>query len=84
MINNGVCIKGEWAGEDTVHDYYGVLEEVVELEYEGHNKVVLFKCHWFNITDGVRGEPPVLNHYVYCRRTRHTEYGCWVLNPHLR
>ena len=53
-INSGVCVRGVCTDE-TQHDYYGVLKEVVELEYDGvHNKVLLFKCHWFDITNGVK------------------------------
>ena len=31
--------------------YYGVLIEVVELHYLGENKVVLFKCHSWDVTN---------------------------------
>ena len=31
--------------------YYGVLIEVVELHYLGENKVVLFKCDWWDVTN---------------------------------
>ncbi|KAL8153351.1 hypothetical protein V2J09_011111 [Rumex salicifolius] len=41
-------------------DYYGLLEEVVVLEYDHVNndripKVVLFKCKWFDVYDETRG-----------------------------
>ena len=52
--SSGVCIKGEWDGIDTPQDYYGLLQEVIELDYDGLNKVVLFRCNWFDITNGVR------------------------------
>ena len=46
--HSGVCLKGN-------DFYYGVLREVVELEYFGHNnKVVLFRCDWFDSEKGVR------------------------------
>ena len=37
-------------------DYYGRLEEVVELQYHSeHNKVFLFKCYWYDTTNrGIR------------------------------
>ena len=37
-------------------DYYGRLEEVVELQYHSEqNKVFLFKCYWYDTTDrGIR------------------------------
>ncbi|XP_078169522.1 uncharacterized protein LOC144563939 [Carex rostrata] len=52
--SSGVCIKGEWDGIDTPQDYYGLLQEVIELHYDGLNKVVLFRCNWFEIINGVR------------------------------
>ena len=27
--------------------YYGVLKDIIELDYYGHSKFVLFKCDWF-------------------------------------
>ena len=46
--HSGVCLRGNDA-------YNGVLSEVVELEYLGHdNKVVLFRCDWFDSVNGVR------------------------------
>jgi hypothetical protein len=54
-VNSGVCIKGQSDDNDEAQqDYYGVLQEVVELNYEGGNKVLLFKCYWFDIIHGVR------------------------------
>jgi len=41
--NNGVCVKGSTSSELEV-DYYGRLEEVVELQYHNEqNRVFLFK-----------------------------------------
>lgn len=49
-LNSGVCVLGSSWSEDEV-DYYGLLEEVLELEYFGMgNHVVLFKCHWFDVS----------------------------------
>lgn len=36
-------------------DYYGVLREVVELQYLGHLSVVLFKCDWYNVLSSFNG-----------------------------
>jgi hypothetical protein len=56
--NNGVCVKGSISSELKV-DYYGILEEVVELRYHNeHNRVFLFKCYWYDTTDrGIRVDP---------------------------
>jgi hypothetical protein len=40
MINYGVCIKGEWNESDTLLEFYGLLQEVIDLDYEGHDKIV--------------------------------------------
>jgi len=47
--NYGVCVRG--GQYDTMeNDYYGLLVDIVELEYTGSptKKVVLFKCDWFD------------------------------------
>jgi hypothetical protein len=56
--NNGVCVKGSTSSELEV-DYYGRLEEVVELQYHSkQNRVFLFKCYWYDMTDrGIRVDP---------------------------
>ena len=49
-MNNDVCVKGSAYNENEV-DYYGILEEVIELQFLGQdNNVFLFKCHWFDPT----------------------------------
>jgi hypothetical protein len=49
--NNAVCIKGSTSSEFEV-DYYGRLEEVIELQYHSEqNRVFLFKCYWYDTTD---------------------------------
>ena len=56
--NNGVCVKGSTSSELEV-DYYGKLEEVVEVQYHSEqNRVFLFKYNWYDITDiGIRVDP---------------------------
>jgi hypothetical protein len=53
--NNGVCVKGSTSSELEV-DYYGRLEEVIELQYHSEqNRVFLFKCYWYDTTNrGIR------------------------------
>lgn len=53
--NSGVCVKGSCYG-DSECDYYGQLDEVIEVEYVGVERcvVVLFKCTWFDSMQGVR------------------------------
>ena len=56
--NNGVCVKGSTSSELEV-EYYGRLEEVIELQYHSEqNRVFLFKCYWYDTTDrGIRVDP---------------------------
>ncbi|KAK6919646.1 protein of unknown function DUF4216 [Dillenia turbinata] len=48
--NSGVVVKGEhW--NNTI-DFYGVLIDIFKVEYFiGRNKVLIFKCEWFNLGD---------------------------------
>ncbi|XP_078161766.1 uncharacterized protein LOC144557104 [Carex rostrata] len=45
---SGVCIVAE------DREYYGVIKDIVELVYEGFDKIVLFKCYWFDPISGLR------------------------------
>ena len=55
IYNNNVCVKGSTCSEFEVN-YYGKLEEVIELQYHSeHNIVFLFKCYWYDTTNrGIR------------------------------
>ncbi|RVW66346.1 hypothetical protein CK203_065230 [Vitis vinifera] len=44
--NSGICVSGEHDGEEI--DFYGVLSNVVVLNYVLGYKVILFKCTWFD------------------------------------
>ncbi|KAJ9538671.1 hypothetical protein OSB04_031404 [Centaurea solstitialis] len=55
--NSGVVVRGDH-GENVI-DFYGILEEVLEVEYLGENKrVLVFKCDWFRVGDA-RGNVPL-------------------------
>ena len=47
--NSGVMTEGSHDGNDI--DFYGVLKEVIELQYNSNlqvrRTVVLFRCDWF-------------------------------------
>ncbi|XP_059285219.1 uncharacterized protein LOC132038584 [Lycium ferocissimum] len=49
--NSGVWVKGGDGNQAGV-DYYGVIKEILELEYSGGGKksIVLFRCKWFDPT----------------------------------
>jgi hypothetical protein len=49
--NSGVCVKGSTSIEFEV-DYYGKLEEIIELQYHIEQHIVfLFKCYCNDTTD---------------------------------
>ncbi|KAL4570931.1 hypothetical protein LXL04_026596 [Taraxacum kok-saghyz] len=53
--NSGVCVRGTCYNE-AESDYFGLLNEVLEVEYQGMGRciVVLFKCTWFDPIEGVK------------------------------
>jgi hypothetical protein len=87
--NGGVCVKGSTCSEFEI-DYYGKLEEVIELQYHSdHNKVFLFKCYWYNTTNKEINVDPhyglveinskarfcnVNNVFVFVRQCQHIYY----------
>ncbi|WRX15974.1 protein of unknown function DUF4216 - like 4 [Theobroma cacao] len=53
-MNSGVCVKESFYNAYE-HDFYRILVDIIELEYFGiENKVVLFKCYWFDTEKSVR------------------------------
>ncbi|XP_065865155.1 uncharacterized protein [Euphorbia lathyris] len=53
--NYGVCVSSDVGNEGGPIDYYGILTEILELQYLGEKRVVLFKCKWFDVHDNVWG-----------------------------
>lgn len=58
--NNGVVVSAQTESYSTARDltpmsgkieYYGVIKEMIELDYYGFTKCVLFKCDWFDVTN---------------------------------
>ncbi|GKE43295.1 Myc-type, basic helix-loop-helix domain-containing protein, partial [Tanacetum coccineum] len=49
--------------------YYGQLEEILELTYIGHRKVVLFRCKWFDTINPknhtTRNRRSYIDHGIY-------------------
>lgn len=46
--NSGVVVKGDYESQDK--DFYGVLVDIIELEYIHGNRVFLFKCDWWDVS----------------------------------
>ncbi|KAJ9560117.1 hypothetical protein OSB04_005277 [Centaurea solstitialis] len=51
-----ICVRGSSYGESDESDYYGMLDDVLEVEFYGVGRsiVALFKCIWFDTPSGVR------------------------------
>lgn len=48
--NSGVVVMGE-----NDREYYGVLRDIIEVQYIGGNRVILFKCDWWDVHSPGRG-----------------------------
>ncbi|KAH0724842.1 hypothetical protein KY284_000707 [Solanum tuberosum] len=48
--NSGVYIQGDVDGTGQTIEYYGVIQEIIEVRYSGwpYKKIVLFRCEWFD------------------------------------
>ncbi|OMO71934.1 hypothetical protein CCACVL1_18018 [Corchorus capsularis] len=58
-INSGICVRGSDAN-DPSHDFYGILKDVVQIEYCGSTfsmNVVLFEGDWFDPINGMKVHP---------------------------
>ncbi|KAH0650428.1 hypothetical protein KY284_030340 [Solanum tuberosum] len=51
--NSGVLVKGVVNGQNI--NYYGVLTEIVELQYFRGKRIVLFKCDWWDVDNSGNG-----------------------------
>lgn len=51
--NSGVVVKGEHQSEEK--DFYGVLTDIIELEYLYGYRVFLFKCSWWDVGNRITG-----------------------------
>ncbi|WMV25908.1 hypothetical protein MTR67_019293 [Solanum verrucosum] len=45
--NSGIVFEGYHENEEI--DFYGIIVDIIELEYIEGNRVVLFKCKWFDL-----------------------------------
>ncbi|KAH0650674.1 hypothetical protein KY285_030764 [Solanum tuberosum] len=53
--NCGVVVLGENDKDSENLDYYGVLTDVIELQFVMDRRVVLFRCNWFDVFDEIKG-----------------------------
>jgi hypothetical protein len=45
--NSGVVVKGDDITRNV--DYYGVIRCIIQLQYLGRERIVIFKCDWFEV-----------------------------------
>lgn len=55
-VNTGVIAVGIDDSTSNELEYYGIIEDIIELKFDGDENfsLVLFDCHWFHTVDGVR------------------------------
>ncbi|KAM3365980.1 hypothetical protein ACQJBY_015509 [Aegilops geniculata] len=53
--NSGVAVLSEQGDNGNTVEYYGILTEIVELQYLGGRRVTLFRCNWIDIFDKEHG-----------------------------
>ena len=53
--NSGVMVLGSTSYGDDENNYYGVLQEIVELDFLGNDtRISMFKCLWYDIHKGMK------------------------------
>ncbi|WMV40936.1 hypothetical protein MTR67_034321 [Solanum verrucosum] len=53
--NCGVVVVGENDKNSEKVDYYGILTDVIELQFISDRRVILFRCNWFDVYDKIKG-----------------------------
>ncbi|XP_060170527.1 uncharacterized protein LOC132601465 [Lycium barbarum] len=53
--NCGVVVVGENDKDSENLDYYGVLTDVIELQFVMNRRVIVFRCNWFDVYDKTKG-----------------------------
>ncbi|CAI0559258.1 unnamed protein product, partial [Linum tenue] len=53
--NSGVIVVGDDGVDVNAINYYGVLREVIELQFLGGRSLALFRCDWCDVYDKTKG-----------------------------
>nr|CAD1817938.1 unnamed protein product [Ananas comosus var. bracteatus] len=51
--NSGVFVRGDDGLSSK--EYYGLILDIIELQYQGSKRIALFKCHWWDVYNCGRG-----------------------------
>ncbi|WMV23690.1 hypothetical protein MTR67_017075 [Solanum verrucosum] len=78
--NCGIVVAGETDEEDRIIDYYGELTEILELQFIGGRRLVLFRCMWYDVYDKERGVK--MDEYDFETSTRNTRNRSKLSMPH--
>jgi len=50
--NSGIVVRTETSNDEV--NYYGAIIDIIQLDYSGKYKAVLFKCDWIDVKKGVK------------------------------
>ncbi|XP_065875374.1 uncharacterized protein [Euphorbia lathyris] len=53
MQNNGVMVESEHNSDDV--NFYGILQEIIELDYLHGKRAYVFKCDWWDVSEKRNG-----------------------------
>ncbi|KAM3200037.1 hypothetical protein P3L10_032397 [Capsicum annuum] len=53
--NCGIIVDSKNGEDNEMFDYYGVLTDVIELQFIPDKRVILFQCNWFDVHDKIKG-----------------------------
>ncbi|KAK6794107.1 hypothetical protein RDI58_007560 [Solanum bulbocastanum] len=69
--NSGVYMQSDADSTGQTIEYYGVIQEIIEVRYSGwpKKKIVLFRCEWFDLSH--RGTK--MDHQHYIIEVKHTK-----------
>ncbi|WMV51053.1 hypothetical protein MTR67_044438 [Solanum verrucosum] len=68
IVEGYLAVECETGEEQKPMNYYGELTEVLELQFVGERRVILFQCTWFDVYDQKKG-------------VKMDEYGFVDMNP---
>ena len=80
--NTGVFVKGSDDPNNHIHDFYGVLTQILQLTYfiRPADEVLLFKCNWFsNVPGSAINVHPNYNLIEIKHTFRYQQYDPFVL-----
>lgn len=72
--NCGVVVRTKISNDEI--NYYGAITDIIQLDYSGKYKAVLFKCDWIDIKKGVKKDKFGMT-LVNFKLLKHTGKNLW-------